>query len=299
MLSILEKMVFGGVEILKPSVDDNGRIYYPEIKEVDVEDSVKLLDELSAEGVLVRISDTRLVGCPIHEDSMSLVIRLKCPTCHNRLLRKGSLAQHACGYIGNEQAYTGTCPKCGKVALPQSLRRMGVWYECDDCKGRFAGPEIDLYCSKYEHEFHLQEVRLVDQASYRLVPEAGKEFREKVGVVVMIRQGLGSLGLKIEPSFSLQGSSGVKHTFDFVVHVGGKKYFVDVKVAAEGVVNPEAILATYLKSFDTGSSPSVVVAIPQASPDSKTIAKAYGIQLVEGAAHTQILEQLRAIFKVP
>lgn len=282
ILALLEKMVSGGIESLQPSVNLEGQIVYREINDIVGNDAAQFLETLSKAGIMERKSETRILGCPSHEDSFDLNPRLRCPTCSSMLLRKGTLYQHTCGYIGAEETFGQTCPKCGKAAPAQSRKLMGGWYECDSCKNRFAAPNLYLYCSKYNHDFPIQQARLVDQSSYRLTPAASTDLKERLGIIIRVMQGLLASGYKVEISGTLLGVSGVEHSFDLVIEDGSNKVPVDLKVSSEGPVGVVTVLGTYAKALDTKSKASVLIAVPNASEDAKKSISAYGMILVEG-----------------
>lgn len=293
LLSFLERFVEKKVESILPSVSPSGEIGYPALG-LSSKDSVEFLDALSAEGVLERKSETRLLGCPTHPDSFDLVPRLKCPQCASMLIRKGTLLQHNCGFIGNQEVFGSSCPKCGKPVPPQSLRAMGTWYECESDKQRFAAPNTFLYCKKYDHDFPIQHVNIVDEPSYRLTPEAQKDLKERVGLIISLKRGIESGGRTVQIFGSIAGASGVQHTFDLVVEGRSSKIPVDIKLATDAPVGVAGVLATYAKALDTKSKPAVLVAVPNASEDARKSAQAYGMIVIEASEPGAILARLSA-----
>lgn len=293
LLSFVERVVEKKVESILPSVSQSGEIVYPALG-LSIGEAVEFLDALSGEGMLERKSETRLLGCPTHRDSLDMVPRLKCPHCGSMLLRKGTLLQHNCGFIGNQEAFGSSCPKCGKPVPPQSLRTMGTWYECDSDKQRFAAPNTFLYCKKYDHDFPIQNANIVDEPSYRLTSEAQKDLGERFGLIIALKRGIESSGRKVQIFGSIPGASGVQHSFDLVVEGGSSKIPVDVKLATDAPVGVAGVLATYAKALDTKSKPSVLVAVPNASEDAKKSAQAYGMLVIEGSDPSAILAKLSA-----
>jgi hypothetical protein len=293
VLAVIEKMVTEKVESFQPSVDQNGEIIFGELNGILGRDSFKVLEELATASVLSRRSESRLLSCPVHEGSFDLTARLKCTGCSSMLLRKGSLMQHACGYIGAQEAFGTNCPKCGKPAAPQSLKAMGTWYECEGCKSRFASPNVYLYCSKHNHDFPIQQAKLMDQPSFRLTPEAAEELRSRLGTLIMITRGLRAKNLQVQISGTIQGASGVQHAFDLVIQDDSNKIPVDVNLSTKEPVGIVAVLATYAKALDTQSKTPVLIAIPSASEDAKKSASAYGLLLIEGAESSSIVQQLK------
>ncbi len=292
VLAVLEKVASDRMESFQPTVGLDGTIVYQALHDIPSNEAVPLLDMLSKEGVLERRSEARLVGCPIHENTFELLPRLKCPNDGSVLLKKGTLLQHNCGYMGNLEVFKQTCPRCGKPSPPQTVKMMGTWYECETDKTRFAAPNVYLYCRKFDHDFPLQQAVLVDEASYRLTPEAEDGMKGRAGTILMIKQGLQSAGIAVDVSGSMLGASGVQHTFDLIIHERNSSIPVDVKLAKEGEVGVAAVLATYAKALDTKTMPAVLVAVPSASEDAKKSVAAYGMLMIEGSEAKSIVLDL-------
>lgn len=292
VLSILKELVARNVTEILPTVTNDGRIVYSDLGGGQGENPAQTLDSLAAAGVLEKRTETRLLACPVHESAMDLMPRARCPACNSMRIKKGTLYQHTCGNISPGESFTGKCPKCGKPSPESSLKLVGVWWECEDCKTKSAAPSIFLYCRKGNHDFPAAQARLVDQASYKLTAEAASELKQRLSPMIGIVNGLQARGIKVRMSEGIMGKSGVLHTFDLVLEKDGLTIPVDVKVATDGEVQVIAVLATYAKVLDVGAKPSVMVAIPVMSADARRTASAYGMLLVEGREPAAIVERL-------
>jgi hypothetical protein len=292
ILAILERVLDRGSSAIEPYIDEKGQVAYSLGEGWSGVDTGELLEYLQKAGVLQKKSEGRLLGCPEHEGAVDLAPRVKCPYCASMQLRKGALFQHVCGYMGAPELFVRGCPQCKKGASPQTLKSVGTWYECEACHKRSAQPNVFLYCKRYGHDFPLGVAKLVDQAVYRLTPEAEAALRGRLGVVVSLLRGLRGAGAEVEPSGKLTGESGVEHDFDLLIDSGGNKVPVDVKAAESGPVDVVAVLSTYAKALDTKASPTIMVALPEASEEAKKTASAYGMLLIEGADPKKIAEKI-------
>jgi hypothetical protein len=282
ILSLLERMQERGDSAIEPFVDEKGQVAYSLGEGWSGVNTGELLEYLLKAGVLEKKSEGKLLGCPVHEGAVDLAPRVRCPYCSSMQLRKGALFQHVCGYMGAPELYLRGCPQCKKAAPPQTLKSVGTWYECEACHKRSAQPNVFLYCKRYGHDFAIGLAKLVDQAVYKLTPEAAGQLRGRLGVVISVLKGLREANAEVEPSGRLTGESGVEHDFDLLIDSGGRKVPVDVKAADSGPVDVVAVLSTYAKALDTKVVPTILVAIPEASEDAKKTASAYGMVLIEG-----------------
>jgi hypothetical protein len=292
ILAVVEKVIAKKIENIRPTVTSEGRIFYAEISDIAGDDPGRILEALTRFGVLGKVSEARLLACPVHEDVLDLMPRLRCAACNSMLMKKGTLYQHICGNIAPIETYGGTCPKCGKPSPEQSLKLMGVWYECQDCKTKSAAPNVYLYCRKFNHDFPVAQAKLVDQASFKLTEEGALDLKLRLGPIIGIFEGLRAKKVQAKLSGQIPGASGVLHSFDLVLEKSGKLIPVDVRVSQNGEVQVVAVLATYAKALDINAKPSVMVAMPAASADSKRTASAYGMILVEGSNTDSVVENL-------
>jgi len=292
VIALLKGLLAKNVESVTPTVTNDGKIVYGEIGQLASDETGEVLDRLAGAGVFEKRSESRLLACPVHEGALDLMPRLRCPSCNSMIMRKGTLTQHICGNIAPRESFGNTCPKCGKPSPEQSLKLVGSWYECENCKTRSATPNVYLYCRKFDHDFPVAQAKLVDKPSYKLTSEAATDLRQRLGTIIGIAEGLQARGVQVKISGMITGASGVEHTFDLVLEQGKKTVPVDVKVSQDGEVQVVGVLATYAKVLDIGAKVHVMVAIPAASADSKRTAAAYGMLVVEGKNSDSIVEAL-------
>lgn len=292
VLSVLRWMVAKGVDSVEPTVNQRGDISYL------VGDSgggaIEVLESMVKTGVFEKKSGGRLLGCPEHEGSVDLVPLLRCPHCSSTQLAKGALSQHTCGYIGAPEAFAAGCPGCKKPASPQTLKPVGTWFECESCHKKSAVPNLYLFCKRYNHEFTLNQVRILDRATYTLTGEAKAALRGRFGIIISVFDGLTTAGAKVDMPGRLAGNSGVMHDFDLLVDGEVGKIPIDVNVSDSGAVDVVGVLSTYAKALDTKATPTLLVAVPSASADARKTAGAYGMVLIEGGEAKAITEKILA-----
>ena len=119
-----------------------------------------------------------------------------------------------------------------------------------------------------------------------------RQVTERSEIIASVKQSLESRGATVEISAVLRGRSKTKHVFDIVIAKNGRKVPIDIKLADSEAVELREVLETYAKSLDTGSKPTVVVAVPAASSEARRSATAFGIILVEGEGRGQVVERL-------
>lgn len=175
ILSLFENLIAQGTDSIRPSTNEKGVVYGGLAKLTSIE-SNQVLQLLVSSGMIEHKAETRVLSCPTHHGSVDLSPRVKCSRCGSALLKKGLLLQHACGHIGEEQTYTSTCPKCKRAASPQTLKQMGTWCECEECKARSASLDIVFLCKKFNHEFTIEQAKLIDESSHRLTSEASSDI---------------------------------------------------------------------------------------------------------------------------
>jgi len=294
ILDVLERMLEKGSAAVEPYIDEKGQVAYSLGEGWSGVNTSELLEYLHKAGVLEKKSEARLLGCPVHEGAVDLSPRIRCPYCSSMQLRKGALFQHVCGYMGAPELFVGGCPQCKKSAPPQSLKSVGTWYECEACRRKSAQPNVYLYCKRYGHDFAIGLAKLVDQAIYKLAPEAEKALRGRLGMVILVMKELRQSGAEVKPSGKLTGESGVEHDFDLLIDSGGNQIPVDIKAADTGPVDVVAVLSTYAKALDTKANPTILVALPEASDEARKSASAYGMTLIEGGDAKSVAQRILA-----
>jgi len=125
-----------------------------------------------------------------------------------------------------------------------------------------------------------------------MTADADREANERSELMTLMSQGLEAGGAQVNISGTIQGTSGVKHSFDLIATKDGNRVPIDVRLARTGRVELGDVLKTYLKSLDTSSRPAVIVAIPAASSDARKSALAFGLILVEVKNPQEALERL-------
>lgn len=83
-------------------------------------------------------------------------------------------------------------------------------------------------------------------------------------------------GLLVVKPAVLHGKSGVDHKFDGLVSDGPRFYAFDFY---ESVTEMD-VLRTYIKKYDTGASTSLVCVSGKVTPDARTLASEYGMEVL-------------------
>jgi hypothetical protein len=118
---------------------------------------------------------------------------------------------------------------------------------------------------------------------------------EKSDIIAIIKSALEKAGVRVETSPKVQGRAEVKHSFDLVATKGEARVPIDVKVAKLESVELRDLMETYAKSLDTKLKPAVVVAVPNASSETRKSAAAFGVLLVEGSSEKEVVESLTRV----
>lgn len=300
VLSVLRRMLAEGANTIEPTVDDKGGIVYSTHNGESEVVETEVLESMVETGIFERKSEGRVLACPQHEGAIDLMPRLKCPHCGSLQLTKGSILQHTCGFTGAPNVFAGVCPHCKKPSPPQTLKAVGTWYECESCGKRSAQPNVFLICRRFNHDFAIGLAKLLDQARYILTAEAAMALKGRLGMIIAVLDGLRAAGVVVEPSGKMTGASGVQHEFDLLVDSGTGKAPIDVKVGDPGPVDVVGVLSTYAKALDTKATPTILVAVPNATEDAKKTAGAYGMVLIEGNEPSAITSRiLKAIGSLP
>ena len=292
ILSLFENLIAQGTESIRPSTNEKGEVVYGELAKLTSIESSQVLQLLVSSGMIEHKAETRVLSCPTHLGSVDLSPRVKCSRCGSALLKKGLLLQHSCGYIGEEQTYASTCPKCTRPASPQTLKQMGNWCECEQCKTRSAKLDIVFLCKQFNHEFTIDQAKLIDESSYRLTSEASSDLKGRLGFVIRLLHAIRARGATVEMGGKLRGSSGVEHSFDLLVRSQERTVIADVIIGAQGNEGVNAVLSMYAKVLDTGPNLAILIAVPTASEDMKKSASSYGMTIIEGQDHDSIIEKL-------
>ena len=262
-------------------------------------DTVKLLEDLNAVGILRKTLYDRTVFCP-DCGSPELSIHFNCPSCGSMDTAKLSLIEDmVCGYIDKEERFRSdgklVCPHCGRVLVRPGIdfRRVGIWYVCNSCGNEFDVPVITYTCRSCHKEFSMEEARYDAIYAYEL-DEAVRDVALATRSILSSLTGLlRSRGFLVESPGFVNGRSGQKHMFDLIAKLGDNKAFaVDVFISDNPL--PERVVTSiFAKFYDTTFTDAFLVAIPHVREEARRLANLYRVHLVEGKNRDEVLRNFR------
>ncbi|MCZ6582083.1 MAG: hypothetical protein O6761_02795, partial [Thaumarchaeota archaeon] len=163
---------------LRPSINfEENKIIYPQLADIVSVNVIEKLDELaSSSDVLEKKIYERIPVCPTHSGSFSISVRLYCSSCLSGNIQKLHLVEHkTCGYITENEILKSSgdkiiCVSCKKsIKDPKKeIRKLGRWYECDDCNSKFDNCVVKLHCRKFEHDFTVDQADMQNIYSYKI-----------------------------------------------------------------------------------------------------------------------------------
>jgi response regulator RpfG family c-di-GMP phosphodiesterase len=124
----------------------------------DKEDILSYLNDLGAQGKVVRAENMKEISCN-QCNSVKIVTIFHCPSCKKIDFRNEMLIEHySCANFSAESTYKNNmCPKCRK-----EIKVLGVDYRvveqfiCNDCNDKFPEPAISFLCLRCNNSFKLE-----------------------------------------------------------------------------------------------------------------------------------------------
>lgn len=301
---LIEMLTSGKETELKPVLNAGYGCRYPEVEKLvgNVEGATALLERLVTDGILTKKLLNKSLSCPNCHSPDVATLPL-CPHCKSFDIAKHVLLEHLkCGYIGPDVQFRKEgkllCPKCNAplVKEGEDYRRIGVWFECHECKKRFSEPLIPQHCRSCGTTFQIKDADLMDCYSYVLSGDAAvkaKRFRVLSPVVTLLK----SAEYGVESPGKIQGKSGGSHIFDVVAARGEERLLIDV-VRSEGEVDEQPVITMFAKMFDLPPpSRGILVAIPNLNKTARQLTNLYQITVVEGKDAEEVTGKLRETLK--
>lgn len=284
---------------------------YLEVEEIlgkETNKIVPILQKLAEIGILEKKIKDKIIRCPTCNSPNTSTYYL-CPYCGSLNVEKQVLLEHVrCGTFNLEKFFRKNgeliCPKCGlKLEKAGSdYRKAGVWFECEDCKRRFATPPPTHRCRNCGKTYSIEDSSYESVYSYVLSKVAEEEI--KGGIVFFLTSVAGFFEkhkFEVESPGFLKGESGVTHEFDVVAKKAEKgriKETVAVDIAfTNSTVTEFQILQLYAKILDIKNVKSLLVAVPKMNDEGKRLASVYKIDVIEAKDSDEVLEKLGLIFK--
>jgi hypothetical protein len=127
---------------------------------------------------------------------------------------------------------------------------------------------------------------------------ASGDAQARSDLIAAIEKALQASGFHAEHSGVIQGASGAKHVFDFIVATAaGQRVVIDVRTSHNGRIQLRELMETYAKSLDANARPAVMVNVPGVSPEARKSAAAFGVVLIEGNSASEVIERLDSVLR--
>jgi len=309
VILLLNRLISEGAGELKPILDPVHGFRYPEVEKVmggTTTDAVNLIEKLANAGILEKRFFDKIVYCPSCK-AANIAFRYVCPVCRDTHIDPKALFEHIpCGYIDIEDRFRKDdkllCPRCHieLKKLGVDYKRVGSWFECMACKRRFDDPLPICTCRSCGTTFTIKEADFADVHSYVLTAKAKAELQKGVLFLTRIRDFLEKEGYSVEIPGYLEGASGTTHRFDIVASdtkLPTKNVLVIDVASSDTIVEEHPVISLFAKNFDTGASPSIMIAVPKLSESGKKLAELYKINVIEATDMDEAVTKLDRIMK--
>jgi len=295
----LLKWMLEGPRSVVPSVKE-GRVTYPDVgKLIPTGNPTEVLAFLLARGLLIREYYESEILCPACGSS-SLKDRYTCASCHGRRIETGEMIEHySCGNVDFEVKFIKEeelrCPKCRKELkiIGTDYRRIEKLFRCNDCGKASSIPGIAHVCHNCGTVTTPEKMRLRILYEYRINEQKRKEVESMAGMYEPLVEFFEKKGYKTTCPTFLKGESGIKHQFDLVAEIDGKRMLLDIAIDEESVTETE-VMIFFAKTMDVAHEEAVLVAVPRMSEYGRSLIKTYNIDLVEGDSIDEILVSIAA-----
>ncbi|MBS7644209.1 hypothetical protein KEJ26_06525 [Candidatus Bathyarchaeota archaeon] len=303
---LLDGLISDGLLELKPTFDPTYGFRYNYVEKILQEtplDIVKFLETLSQVGILKKKLYDKIIRCPSCR-SPNVAIRYLCPHCNSFNIIKKALLEHTqCGGIDTEEHFAAQgkliCPICHMELREGEYRRIGTWFECTDCKGRFDEPSITQFCRNCLNQFTVRDAVLEDIYSYTLTEEAEREAKRSIFMLAPLRNFLIESGYTVEAPGSVIGRSGTAHQFSMVASkpqdVASKGSVVIDVVTSDTIADERPVIAMFAKTIDISISQPILIISPEIKDRGKQLAVTYKITVIEAKNSAEAIEKLRKI----
>ncbi len=282
-----------------PIISPEVGLTYSGLSNRDFAEQQEILKSLSAMGLLKEEPFDYIRICS-HCDHHDLLVKMACPACSSTNTIQGKVVEHLkCGNIDLESKFISDgaggliCAKCKK-----RLRAIGVDYVkpgsyclCLSCNALSPEGKMQFVCVNCTKSLNRDDLDVQPLPAYVVDAEAlaahlGRSSQEFQYSVI---QALEKLGLRALPNATIAGASQVQHAFDIVVYErvepAGDTPEIPALVAeikrSETSVKPEAALNFFAKCMDVRVPTKLLVGIPGVSDETRKLADAYGIAVLE------------------
>jgi hypothetical protein len=310
--TIAQLLLFGGVEEIKPRLDDKRPegYYFEQLQSLDWDTrrQATALNALSKRGFLDATPREKILHCRSC-NSTNLEFRGACPECESLALSKHKVLEHfSCGMIEKESAFRTPngdllCPKCNRrlELIGNDYRSLGLMYVCQNCGALSKDLSPSLKCRDCGFTTTPDEEREQFVFAYTLNPSMLQKLRQYVKPIEIAVNHYKSLGYVVySPSF-VRGRSGTDQAFDLMIfnsestkgdqvpssQLEKGKTVADILVS-DKPIELEEITGEYGKISDVNYS-SILFVIPSLSEKAQSYASAYNMQIFQGRTIEQAL----------
>ncbi|MEM4316151.1 MAG: hypothetical protein QXT66_07380 [Nitrososphaerota archaeon] len=304
VINLLRLMQSGTISELRPELDSQRGFYYPSVEGIinsGTEDVNLILRTLADLEILKRELQDSVNSCP-KCGGVCHVFSVRCPTCNSTRLEKGPVIEHlACGHIDFEQAFIRgnvyQCPKCRKTmtTLGVDYRRPGSYYKCIQC-GRITGLPTRYYtCTRCNNISAEEDLALSQGYRYVLNPEKSAFISNYTLDLRTLIETAESSGWVVRTPATIQGNSGVAHTFAFLAHnprsPPNEGLAIDVEVSVDKV-DQSKVLSLFSKALDAAIQSTALGVVGDIEERAKVLARSFGIHLVVGSNVADVMARL-------
>jgi len=266
---LLAHSVLLGVEEFRLAPEDRMGVHVTHFAG-DEHHAMKLLEDLASMGLLEKHVSDILYRCPNCGGTV-LRPRLLCPRCQSLDLKRGSLIIHlSCLYVGFQEDFAPSCPKCGESMLDrEAYHKAGLGYRCSSCGNSFHRPKEKWLCISCGRDFDLDESKVDVSSSYKLTKlgmSAAEGYSEGLREIVNT---LLAKGMKVALIGQLQGLSGAMHEFEILAE-DIETYVIETCLFREA---KEVELIRFYSLIHDSDSRGIFVAIPGLDPGARRFAE--------------------------
>jgi len=290
---LLAHAVLLGVEEFRLAPEDRMGVHVTHFAG-DEHQAVRLLEDLASMGLLEKHVSDILYRCPNCGGTV-LRPKLLCPRCQSLDLRRGSLIIHlTCLYVGFQEDFTPTCPKCGESVLDQeACHKAGLGYRCSSCGNSFHRPKEKWLCISCGREFELDESKVDVSSSYKLTKlglSAAESYSEGLREIVHT---LLAKGMKVGLLGQLQGLSGAMHEFEILAE-DVETYVIETCLFREA---KEVELIRFYSLIHDSDSRGLFIAMPGLGQKARMFAEegkiSERLSVLEAPSISEMKEKLR------
>lgn len=273
---------------IQPKYDLTYGYRYPEVEEAVGKDPVEtgeLLRKLAGVGILKEKLFDMAIYCPSC-NGVNISTKYNCPFCGSIQIVRNALIEHiTCGYIDNVTNFridrNFICPRCKAQLGKEDYRNAGSWYECPACGKRIETPKVSHVCRGCGEKFTFDGSKYVEVYSYSVSEVAVDEIKGGAFFTSIAKSFFADLKYDIEVPGKILGESGIQNEFDVLLKKeNGAIIAIDALLSNEPISQIQ-IIREYGKTFDVKAE-VYIVASPSLSEDAKKLAKAYGLNIIEG-----------------